>query len=53
MVVVRFHLICSRDYIDAKNVFLEVNELPSTNELYKMTGDTARKLFVLFPEGES
>lgn len=45
-------LICSRDYIDAKNVFLEVNELPSTNELYKTSGDTARKLFVLFPEGE-
>lgn len=45
-------LICSQDYIDDQNVFLEVNEVPSTNELYGMTGDTARKLFVLFPEGD-
>ena len=45
-------LICAQDYIDDKNVFLEVNAVPSTNWLYEMTGDTARKLFVLFPEGE-
>lgn len=45
-------LICAQDYIDDKNVFLEVNAIPSTNWLYEMTGDTARKLFVLFPGGE-
>ena len=45
-------LICSQVYIDDQNVFLEVNEVPSTNELYEMTGDTARKLFVLFPDGD-
>lgn len=45
-------LICAQDYVDSKNVFLEVNGVPSTNELYEMTGDTARKLFVLFPEGD-
>ena len=45
-------LICAREYLDDNNVFLEVNGVPSTNALYQMTGDTARKLFVLFPEGE-
>lgn len=42
-------LLCAQEYIDAKNVFLEVNQAPSIE--YKVTGDTTRKLFVLFPEG--
>lgn len=41
---------CAQEYIDDKNVFLEVNEIPSIDG--DVTGDTARKLFVLFPEGE-
>lgn len=42
-------LFCAQEYIDDKNVFLEVNEVPSIDG--EVTGDTARKLFVLFPEG--
>lgn len=43
-------LFCAQEYIDDKNVFLEVNEVPSIDG--EVTGDTTRKLFVLFPEGE-
>jgi len=43
---------CEQEYIDAKNVFLEVNEVPQPNEGTHVTGDFTRKLFVLFPENE-
>lgn len=42
-------LLCAQEYIDTKNIFLEVNQTPSIE--YKVTGDTTRKLFVLFSEG--
>lgn len=41
-------LICAQEYINDKNVFLGVNEIPGGIEA---AGDTTRKLFVLFPEG--
>jgi hypothetical protein len=43
-------LFCGQSYIDNKNVYLEVNASPSIKD--KVTGDTTRKLFVLFPESE-
>lgn len=43
-------LFCGQSYIDAKNVYLEVNVIPSIEE--EITGDKTRKLFVLFPESE-
>lgn len=44
-------LLCAQEFIDAENVFLEVNQTPSIVD-GEVTGDTARKLFALFPEGE-
>lgn len=44
--------LCAQEFIDDKNVFLEVNAVPSLDEGYTATGDTTRKLFVLFPEGK-
>ena len=43
-------LFCGQSYMAAKNVYLEVNEIPSIEE--EITGDKTRKLFVLFPESE-
>ena len=43
-------LFCGQSYLDGKNVYLEVNEVPSIEQ--EMTGDITRKLFVLFPESE-
>ena len=45
-------IFCEQKHIDNKNVFLEVNEVPQPNEDVSITGDFARKLFVLFPENE-
>lgn len=50
LVTFQIGLFCGQSYIDAKNVYLEVNAIPSIKE--EVTGDTARKLFVLFPESE-
>ena len=37
-------LFCGQSYLDDKNVYLEVNEVPSVEQ--EMTGDVTRKLFV-------
>lgn len=43
-------IFCGQEYIDDKNVYLEVNPIPFIDG--EVTGDTDRKLFDLFPESE-